>query len=303
MQNMWITGAFLPYQYPVAALLVDDDAALLSALWAGLSRERRVLVSDNNAQALSRYREARPVRRHFLQRSPDQVRLDEHRVVVDTTAITGLIDDPTRHEEIGLVVVDYQMPGGDGLELCEALRDEPCRRILLTGAADERVAVQAFNAGLIHQFVRKGPDTLEQLAATLRRQQQHYFHHASQALAEGLRERLGAFEHEPAVVDALQTLMSQLQVLEYYLCTEPNGLLVMDARGQRRRILVQSEAERRSALEIAAATGQDKALATAMVYVCESDGPAAGPLMRAVQPQRVVKGSDGGVFRVGVEAW
>lgn len=284
--------AFLPYQYPVAVLLVDDDPGLLGSLWAGLSRERRVLVSDSSAQALERYQASRPSRPHFLRRSPDQSTLAEHQVVVDTTGITRLADDVDRHQEIGIVVVDYSMPGGDGIELCEALRDEPCRRVLLTGVADERLAVQAFNSGLIHQYVRKSHDTLEQLGATLRRQQQHYFREHSLALGEGLRERIGAFEHEAAVVDALQALMAQVQVVEYYLCTQPNGLLVVDAKGRRRRILVQSDTERASMLEILGLTGNEKGVAGAMVYVdpAPADAAATEPVARTVLPQMLVKG-------------
>lgn len=297
---MWMAQEFLPFQYPVAALVVDDDPSLLGSLWAGLQRDRRVLAADSSPQALERYNQARQPRRAFMRRSTDQTRLDEHRVVVDTAAITALIDDASRHQEIGLLVVDYQMPELNGIELCEALRHEPCRRILLTGMADERIATQAFNAGLIHQFVRKDHDMLDRLNATLRQEQLAYFRQASLSLNDSLRDRLGAFEHEPAVREALQTLLQEVQAGEYYLCTQPNGLLIQDTKGKRRRILVQSDEERRSALEILGATGSEKGLMGAMVYVDVAREAGRAPTARAVSPLMQVKVPTG-VYRFAVE--
>src|SRR6185369_1896272 len=52
-------------------------------------------------------------------------------------------------------VVDYSMPGMDGLQALGELVDWPGSRVLLTGQADEQVAVRAFNRGLIDQFIAK----------------------------------------------------------------------------------------------------------------------------------------------------
>lgn len=295
---MFTAPALLPYQYPVAALLVDDDPALLSGLSAGLSRERKVFSAASGERALDCYRRAAAPRPSFLRRSRDQTGLTEHRVVVDVTGIASLMDHEERHAEIGLLVVDYKMPGLNGVELCESLRHEPCRRILLTGVADERVAVKAFNSGLIHQYVRKDHDTLDRLGALMRREQLQYFRAVSQTLSEGLRDRLGAFEQVPAVCDALLTLIAQYDVVEYYLATEPNGLLTRDRAGKRRRVLVQSEPERRSALEILGASGHEAGFEGAMVYA--DAPPGSPPRARTLRPLMGVA-SPQGMYLIAVE--
>jgi CheY-like chemotaxis protein len=46
-----------------------------------------------------------------------------------------------------VLVVDYSMPQMNGVEVCEALRHLPCKKILFTGAADEKVAVERLQSG------------------------------------------------------------------------------------------------------------------------------------------------------------
>jgi len=67
-------------------------------------------------------------------------------------------EDGERYALAGICVVDYSMPAMSGLEFLERLPDWPGARILLTGRADEHIAVRAFNAGLIEQFIPKQGD-------------------------------------------------------------------------------------------------------------------------------------------------
>jgi len=60
-----------------------------------------------------------------------------------------------RHALTKVCVFDFSMPGMDGLQALAALSGWPGSRVLLTGQADEQVAVRAFNRGLIDQFIPK----------------------------------------------------------------------------------------------------------------------------------------------------
>ena len=55
------------------------------------------------------------------------------------------------------------MPGITGLELLDLVRDRhpDCARILLTGHADARTAVEAINRGAVYRFLLKPCDPLE----------------------------------------------------------------------------------------------------------------------------------------------
>src|SRR3569832_2603490 len=65
-------------------------------------------------------------------------------------------------------VVDYSMPSMDGLEVLSELIEWPGSRVLLTGQADEQIAVHAFNRGLLDQFIPKqSPDIAGTLVAAV----------------------------------------------------------------------------------------------------------------------------------------
>jgi PAS domain S-box-containing protein len=61
----------------------------------------------------------------------------------------------------GLVTIDYQVPGGNGLELLEEIRglQEPPPVIMVTGQGDERIASEAFQMGAAGYVVKDGRAT------------------------------------------------------------------------------------------------------------------------------------------------
>ncbi len=74
-----------------------------------------------------------------------------------------------------VVVADMRMPGMEGIELLEHVRDEApdTVRLMLTGNADQQTAVDAVNRGQVFRFLNKpcGPETL---VPALETSLQHY---------------------------------------------------------------------------------------------------------------------------------
>ncbi|MBZ0273231.1 diguanylate cyclase [bacterium] len=66
-------------------------------------------------------------------------------------------------ERVHMVITDQRMPGITGTELLEILRrrDEHVIRVLITGYADMKVAVDAINRGGVHRYVSKPWDPAE----------------------------------------------------------------------------------------------------------------------------------------------
>lgn len=128
-------------------------------------------------------------------------------------------------------VVDYSMPAMDGLQTLAELVDWPGSRVLLTGQADEQVAVRAFNRGLIDQFIAKQtPDISRRLIDAV----EHLLGTANARHAQTWRATLSqeqnALLRVPSVSHDL-TKFAAKHWIEHVVIGAPFGVLGMDASG------------------------------------------------------------------------
>src|SRR3978361_1763246 len=94
-------------------LIVDDDRALLSTLAAALETDGRFRVSTAD------------------------------------TAAAGAAAAMSRDERFDVIMLDLELPDGDGSELCARLRKAGVRVpiVILTGSTDEAAVVRGLDAG------------------------------------------------------------------------------------------------------------------------------------------------------------
>lgn len=107
---------------------------------------RILLVEDNEHDCVAFFRALRASQRpHSIRHC---VRADE--------ALALLAGNPSAFD---LIVVDYNLPGDNGLSLCRALleRGIPAPVVVLTGSGNEQVAVEALKLG-IADYIIKDPD-------------------------------------------------------------------------------------------------------------------------------------------------
>lgn len=128
-------------------------------------------------------------------------------------------------------VVDYSMPAMDGLQTLGELVDWPGSRVLLTGQADEQVAVRAFNRGLIDQFIAKqAPDVSRRLVEAV----EHLLATPNARHAQTWRVTLSPEQNAllriPSVSRDLANVASKRWV-EHVVIGDPFGVLGMDAVG------------------------------------------------------------------------
>lgn len=141
-------------------------------------------------------------------------------------------DNPARHQLAKTCVVDYAMPGVTGLEVMNTLLDWPGARVLLTGQADEQVAVQAFNNGLIDQYIPKqAPDITRHLLGVLRKLALAAHPRLNTLWRAAMRPAQQSLLQVPAFAHALQAFTEQHWV-EYVVLGEPFGLLGLTGDGQ-----------------------------------------------------------------------
>ena len=140
-------------------------------------------------------------------------------------------DSTARYAITRVCVVDYSMPSMDGLQALGELVDWPGMRVLLTGQADEQVAVKAFNRGLIDQFVAKQtPDISRHLIEVINRLLENGHQRMSQTWRATLSPQQNALLRVPSVGAALRELVAKRWV-QYIVIGQPFGVLGMDGDG------------------------------------------------------------------------
>jgi CheY-like chemotaxis protein len=166
-----------------------------------------------------------------------------------------------RYDLSQVCVFDYAMPGMDGLQALSELTDWPGGRILLTGQADEHVAVSAFNRGLIDQFIAKQtPDISQHLVSVVQRMLDRPQLRHSQTWRAALTQPQHALLQVPSVARQLTALAASHWV-EHVVIGQPFGILGMDADGAVSWLQLEPAAGLAELAELAESQGVDAAAA------------------------------------------
>jgi CheY-like chemotaxis protein len=245
------------FRHPTSVVIVDDSPDFLTNIGLQLDPQlalRRFvspydgLVAVNGATAATD-----PAGRFFSPyKQRDDLNAGEHVISLGLDTIHQEVLNPNRFQRVSVAVVDYAMPEIDGLEFCASIKDPKVGKILLTGKADERIAVKAFNDGLINRFIRKqDPDAIGQLASAISELQREYFARLERMISEALAVGAYSFLRDPAFVSIMEGMQQEKQIVEHYLVSKPQGLLMLDASGNAWRLVVMDQEGLRSQTEIA----------------------------------------------------
>jgi CheY-like chemotaxis protein len=140
--------------------------------------------------------------------------------------------NPQRWSICDLGVLDFSMPKMSGLEVLKELPSWQGLRVLLTGVADEKIAVLAFNQGLIHQFLPKQSDHVVGKLKAAVQGLNAQLHVPQQLLVQSQLndEQLGMLRHESTAAE-LSAFAAEHWV-EYIVLGNPFGVLGLQANGQ-----------------------------------------------------------------------
>jgi CheY-like chemotaxis protein len=141
-------------------------------------------------------------------------------------------DSPQRWAQVEILVTDYAMPKMTGLQLLENLTDWQGLSVLLTGVADEAMAVKAFNEGLIHQYIPKQSNVIvDELIDTVARLDDKLFQ-PYQLLCE---THLSTAQLKLLHVESVQAILQPFAAkhwVEHVVISEPFGILGVSKNGQ-----------------------------------------------------------------------
>nr|WKF59098.1 hypothetical protein HUO10_003607 [Paraburkholderia busanensis] len=246
-----------PFYFPTTATFVDDSPTFLSNLCLQLDPQLAFQLFSSPAEALQAVNNAprpgsaeEPLFAPFRDRTDEDVAQQVISLSVNT--VRNQVYNPLRFRAMSVVVVDYDMPGMNGLEFCRRMTDPAVRKIMLTGKADEHIAVQSFNEGIIHRFIRKqDAAAIPALNRAVRELQSAYFDNVCHSIVDTLALSEYAFLRDEVLAERVAELSASLGVVEHYISYCPNGLLMLDNRGHAYLLIIHTPETLRGVREIA----------------------------------------------------
>jgi CheY-like chemotaxis protein len=257
-----------PFRFPTTTVMVDDHETYLGVVPLMLDPLQRLRSYSSPRQALADLRrlDSRAVPGGgWLYRWREHPSPNRELMALDVDSIARTMHDPARFGEVSVVVVDQAMPEMDGLDFCRQLDNPYIGKVLLTGRADDETAIEAFNSGLIDRFIRKNdPRAMDKLQQAIVALQQRYFERAGQFVSEAMALGDVHFLRDPVFVPVLRDVLQQFPAVECYLHVNPTGLLLLDADGDGRFLLIQTDDDLRTHYEIASDLGAPIEVLTAL---------------------------------------
>jgi len=263
---------YLPvYAHPTLTVLVDDSDSFLRSLSFQLTPTLANKTFHDTTEALHWLHNSAPdstgggVPLHVnfdMQNLP----ADQCNVALDLERIYRIAERRQRFTTPSVVVVDYSMPQMNGLEFCAALAHLPCKKILFTGAADEKIAVAAFNRGLIDRYIKKSDDhALDLLEMEVAALQDTYFDQGSDTLREMVALHDYRFLCDPALTEVVRELKRTLGFVEHYIFPNPTGILFLDQHGKATLMVIETEKSMYAQYEIARDSDAPRSLLHALL--------------------------------------
>ena len=302
--------SFSLYRSPGTIVFLDDDPDYLDMLALVMPEDWHVRLFRRQQTCINQLQQEPPL---WEADAWTQQEIVENARTGGAPLISQILhywgEHSRRYALTQVCVVDYSMPGMDGLQALSELVDWPGLRVLLTGQADEQIAVDAFNRGLIEQFIAKQtPDISRRLIETLGRLQATASGRHSQIWRSTLTQSQNALLRVPSIARDLAEFVADRWV-EYVVIGRPFGILGRDANGRVGWLQLEPVSGLGELAEFAGAAGvnaqsvaeiqKGKKLAALELGVAlgRTDPPEVNPALPIGQEESLL----GALFAVGIE--
>jgi CheY-like chemotaxis protein len=251
--------------FPSTALFLDDSHDFLLNFVLQLDEGVAYRIFEDPRKALdyihNKSCELDLISQHCLSEYKETKKYSalNHTVNLDLAAIHAEVYNPHRFSEISVVVVDYAMPGMDGLEFCRRIQNSNIKKILLTGQADEKLAIEAFNEGLIHRYIKKSDiKAAELITKSIYELQLQYFQAMSDMIVRMLSITSPSCLHDKNFAEFFKQLREENGIVEYYLVDNSGSFLMLDDDANVSFLVIKNADDIRAHYDLALEHGANK---------------------------------------------
>lgn len=234
---MKFKSSISPFFYPTTVFVVDDNTLFLQSLSSELHGDRFSLKTYDHAQ-----KALEDLNRDFSENYVSHLEEKEYEVHLLEVKIRDLIKNLRKGQqadEVSAVIVDYSMPGMDGLEFCRNIQNPYIQKILLTGEADEMLAVEAFNEGIIDKYIRKQRDNLaSHVQESISESCAKYFKLKGGLIEKILLEKISKKHptQDPEYANFMNRLIDTYHIEEGYLLDSQGSYILISFEGKAYRV-------------------------------------------------------------------
>jgi CheY-like chemotaxis protein len=233
--------------YPSTIALIDDDPLLLQSLSNLIETSYNTLefVRPQHFTALmAEYSGLLPSLK-LLRGCTELENYDVSQQLpadLDYQLIRNLRNNAQNMTEISVIIVDYNMNEINGIDVCRQLADSPIKKILLTGHADDKIAIKAFNEGIIDAYIKKDSPTLvADIQSALKKLSALYFSDQTKPLLQHLEleQSLPASDH--LFNQFYLNWCQQQNITHYYLIDSRANFIATDSSGKTYYFIVHTD--------------------------------------------------------------
>lgn len=244
---------FLPFYFPTNVALLDDDTSFLKHFSLLLDPHLPCRTFSSASSALECINNQSSLIQNYTEIASVTDDEDE-RVFFNLSKLRELIHNHERYSQISVAIIDYDMPEMNGLEVCRKINGAGIKKILLTGKADEKIAVEAFNNGLIHHFIQKSSaDADKHVNDAVKKLQLDYFNDLAKPFQIAITDGKAAFLGDSKFKTRFSGLIRDNNIIEFYLWDSPMGILMLNAPGNTQFMFVMPEEVMRTQHDMALA--------------------------------------------------
>lgn len=228
--------------YPTSVAFIDDSNSFLSAIELAMSPTFNCLTFNDPLRALNHANNLNNVNWNAHSKEDYAYYSDSEQFVKNTLNLSEKkLDDKERHNEISVVVVDYDMPEINGLDFCKKLKNPNIKKILLTGQASTDEAVKAFNDNLINYYIKKSDENLvENLIKAISDLQNRYFIDISSYIKIRAIDNKKSLFNDAHLSMYFSRIVAENDIVEYYFLTNPPRYKLKARSGKTSILLVYS---------------------------------------------------------------
>lgn len=229
----------LPAYFYRTTLLTLDDDTLFSSTIAALLAQDFAVKTFNSPEKLLDYIASyqRPQLNKQLIRDcseHDHYDTAQHSLVdIDITALHTHAGSTAKQDEISIIISDYDMPNMCGVDVFKQLTHIPAKKILLTGAADQQIAIDAFNANVIDRYIRKDNTHIAQeIKKHVHMLVKDYFNEQSRPLLNHLEAHKTSPLTDPVFVTFFNQWCQENHIKQFSLIDKNGSYHVIDQNHQ-----------------------------------------------------------------------